>query len=50
MPKDLRAFIEVLEERYPGEVIRIQAPVDPVYELAAVRIWSANAELDSLAI
>ena len=50
MPKDLRAFIEFLEERHPDEVIRIRAPVDPVYELAGVRGRLEKAGRDSVVI
>ena len=37
MAKDLREFIEFLEERHPQEIIRIKELVSPVFELAGIR-------------
>src|SRR5436305_11981509 len=36
MPKDLRTFLARLEERAPGEFLRVKRPVDPVFELPGV--------------
>src|SRR2546423_15583033 len=36
MPKDLRTFLPRLEERAPGEFLRVKRPVDPVFELPGV--------------
>ena len=50
MPKDLREFIEFLEERYPEEVLRIREPVDPVFELAGIRGRLEKAGQDAAVI
>lgn len=36
MPKDLRTFINQVEERFPDDLIRVSRPVDPDLELTAV--------------
>jgi 2,5-furandicarboxylate decarboxylase 1 len=36
MPKDLRSFLQRLQERAPDELVRVEREVDPVYEIAAV--------------
>ncbi|MFQ5693504.1 MAG: UbiD family decarboxylase [Nitrospinota bacterium] len=50
MSKDLREFIEFLEERHPGEVIRIREAVDPVFELAGIRSRLEKAGRDAVVI
>ncbi len=34
--KDLRTFIEDMEERHPGEILRVQRPVDARFEISSV--------------
>ena len=36
MPKDLRTFLQRLEERAPTELVRVKREVDPVLELSGV--------------
>lgn len=50
MAKDLREFIEFLEERYPQEIIRIKEEVNPVFELAGIRSRLEKAGQDAAVI
>lgn len=34
--QDLRGFIELLEERYPDEVVRVRKEVDPVFDVSRI--------------
>ena len=36
MPKDLRSFLQRLEQHAPDEFVRVEREVDPVYEIPAV--------------
>src|SRR3990172_5683065 len=36
MPKDLRSYLKYVEEKLPGELVRIKKPVDPSWEVSAV--------------
>ena len=33
---DLRAFVENMEERHPGEILRVSRQVDPKFEISSV--------------
>ncbi|MFQ5912645.1 MAG: UbiD family decarboxylase [Nitrospinota bacterium] len=50
MPKDLRQFIEFLEERHPEEVIRIREEVDPLFGVSGILSRLEKAGKDSVVI
>ena len=50
MAKDLRQFLDVLERKYPHEMVRVARPIDPArFEVTALLLTIAAAGAIALA-